>query len=237
MRFFSKSRFQLLRGTQTRKYLTYAIGEIVLVVIGILIALAINDWKQQKGDQSELNRIITVIEADFKSDLKETKNAIKTLNPAQKLIKKMLYRPKFKDSIRNCVDCRYILARSYIINFKSKGQELLSNYNKDLKTKNKYVDSILSFYEIYSKDEFQFKNKLILEEVVNNMEYLRDNYDWYSDYITKGKCEENCLNYFESPNYINRLAYFELFYNDFLLDIEDYKAGLQKTLGFLNNRY
>ena len=95
----------------------------------------------------------------------------------------------------------------------------------------------MSFYEIYSKDEFQFKNKLILEEVVNNMEYLRDNYDWYSDYITKGKCEENCLNYFESPNYINRLAYFELFYNDFLLDIEDYKAGLQKTLGFLNNRY
>ncbi len=188
MKFFNKARFKLLKGTQTRQYFIYAIGEIILVVIGILIALAINDWKQQRSNQSELDRIIVVIETDLKSDLKEAKNAIKILKPSQKLIAKMLYNTKFKDSIRNCVDCRYILTGTYITNFNSKGYELLSNYNKGLKTKNKYVDSILSFYETYSREEFQIKNKLMLDEVVDNMKYLRDNYDWYSDYITKGKC-------------------------------------------------
>ena len=32
----------------TRKYLLYAIGEIVLVVVGILIALSINNWNQEQ---------------------------------------------------------------------------------------------------------------------------------------------------------------------------------------------
>ncbi len=35
------------------KYLTYAIGEIILVVIGILIALSINNWKNYQDDRSE----------------------------------------------------------------------------------------------------------------------------------------------------------------------------------------
>jgi hypothetical protein len=237
MKLFNALRFKTIEGKGLRNYLLYAIGEIILVVVGILIALAINDWNQQKSNQSELERIITVIETDLKSDLKETKNAIKTLKPSQKLISKMLDRPKFKDSIRSCVSCRYILTGTYITNFNSKGYELLSNYNKDLKTKNKYVDSILSFYETYSRAEFEIKNKLMLDEVVDNMKYLRDHYDWYSDYIAKGKCEDNCLDYFESPNYFNRLTYFEaLFYDTFLLEIEQYQDDLQKTIGFLNDR-
>ncbi len=237
MKLFNALRFKMVEGKRLKNYTVYAIGEIILVVVGILIALAINDWKQQKNSQNELDRIISVIETDLKSDLKETKNAIKTLKPSQKLITKILDNPKFKDSIRNCIECRYILTGTYITNFNSKGYELLSNYNKDLKTKNKYVDSILSFYEIHSREEFQIKNKLMLDEVVDNMKYLRDTYDWYTDYLIKGKCEDNCLDYFESPNYINRLTYFDaLFYNTFLLEIENYKGDLQKTLSFLNER-
>ena len=39
---------------KTGKYLKYAIGEIVLVVIGILIALSINNWNEQRNDNAEL---------------------------------------------------------------------------------------------------------------------------------------------------------------------------------------
>ncbi len=40
---------------KTGKYLKYAIGEIVLVVIGILIALSINNWNEErKGKQKEM---------------------------------------------------------------------------------------------------------------------------------------------------------------------------------------
>ncbi len=46
--FFRKIRHKLADNNQFFKYSKYAIGEIVLVVIGILIALSINNWNEQK---------------------------------------------------------------------------------------------------------------------------------------------------------------------------------------------
>lgn len=47
-KFFRKIRYELMETGKTGKYLKYAIGEIVLVVIGILIALQINNWNEQR---------------------------------------------------------------------------------------------------------------------------------------------------------------------------------------------
>jgi hypothetical protein len=51
MKFFRKIRQRLLTENKFSKYLIYAIGEIVLVVIGILIALSINNWNQGRIDK------------------------------------------------------------------------------------------------------------------------------------------------------------------------------------------
>ncbi|HEY5689696.1 MAG TPA: DUF6090 family protein [Yeosuana sp.] len=48
IKFFNKIRKQLLIENKTGRYFKYAIGEIVLVVIGILIALQINNWNEDK---------------------------------------------------------------------------------------------------------------------------------------------------------------------------------------------
>ena len=46
IKFFRKIRYNLMSENKTGKYLKYAIGEIVLVVIGILITLQINNWNE-----------------------------------------------------------------------------------------------------------------------------------------------------------------------------------------------
>lgn len=46
--FFRKIRHKLLAGNRVTRYLTYAIGEILLVVIGILIALQVNNWNEDR---------------------------------------------------------------------------------------------------------------------------------------------------------------------------------------------
>jgi hypothetical protein len=48
--FFRKIRYRLAKDNQFFKYSRYAIGEIVLVVVGILIALYINDWNKHRKD-------------------------------------------------------------------------------------------------------------------------------------------------------------------------------------------
>jgi len=56
IKFFRKIRQKLLTENKFGRYLTYAIGEIILVVIGILIALAINNWNNERlnGLESEV---------------------------------------------------------------------------------------------------------------------------------------------------------------------------------------
>ena len=51
LRFFRKPRQKLLPDNKFSKYLLYAIGEIVLVVIGILLALQVNNWNETRKDR------------------------------------------------------------------------------------------------------------------------------------------------------------------------------------------
>ena len=55
--------------TKTGKYFKYAIGEILLVVIGILIALQINNWNERKKSTSQLHSQLIAIQNDINSDL------------------------------------------------------------------------------------------------------------------------------------------------------------------------
>jgi hypothetical protein len=59
IKFFRKIRQNLLSENKLSKYLLYAIGEIMLVMIGILLALSINNWNENKKTIS-LERIITI---------------------------------------------------------------------------------------------------------------------------------------------------------------------------------
>ena len=69
IKFFRKIRQKLLSENKFSKYLIYAIGEIILVVIGILIALSINNWNENTKNKhleiSYLTRIIDDLENDI----------------------------------------------------------------------------------------------------------------------------------------------------------------------------
>jgi len=68
IKFFRKIRYNLMEQNKTGKYFKYAIGEILLVVIGILIALSINNWnednKAQKNEKYILNEILKNLDED-----------------------------------------------------------------------------------------------------------------------------------------------------------------------------
>jgi len=65
IKFFRNIRKSLLMENKTSKYLKYAIGEIVLVVIGILIALQVNNWNQERKDLKEAELIKQNIHDEF----------------------------------------------------------------------------------------------------------------------------------------------------------------------------
>jgi len=77
IKFFRKLRQRLLTENKFSKYLLYALGEILLVVIGILIALSINNWNENsKNERLETNYLIR-ISKDLDNDFLEFDDAIK----------------------------------------------------------------------------------------------------------------------------------------------------------------
>ncbi|UKM66215.2 DUF6090 family protein [Flavobacteriaceae bacterium GSB9] len=73
IKFFRKIRHKMLTKNKFSKYLIYAIGEIILVVIGILIALQINSKKQEINNRITEQSILNNLKEDFNKNQKEIK--------------------------------------------------------------------------------------------------------------------------------------------------------------------
>ena len=68
IKFFRRIRQRLLSENKYSKYLKYAIGEIILVVIGILIALQINNWNLSRKQNNAEKEFLQGIKTDLKKD-------------------------------------------------------------------------------------------------------------------------------------------------------------------------
>ena len=80
LRFFSKNRYQLAGENRVAKYLRYAIGEILLVVIGILIALQVNTWNQKRLAGIEEQTFLKNIHSEFLENKKSLEDKLAEIN-------------------------------------------------------------------------------------------------------------------------------------------------------------
>lgn len=92
---------------KTGKYFKYAIGEIILVVIGILIALQINNWNEEKKGKLELNQYLSSLRDNINSDLKVLDSLLLRREVTVAYCKKE--RLNFLNKTFNFMDTRYAL--------------------------------------------------------------------------------------------------------------------------------
>ncbi|MCC1483958.1 DUF6090 family protein [Winogradskyella immobilis] len=71
IKFFRHIRKSLLMENKTGKYFKYAIGEIILVVIGILIALQINNWNENRKERVQEQALLVQLQSEFNSNIKQ----------------------------------------------------------------------------------------------------------------------------------------------------------------------
>ncbi len=136
IKLFRKIRQNLLTENKFSKYLLYAIGEIVLVVIGILIALQINNWnesnklhKRELTLLNELNTNLKINIVNLENDIQIQTNSVSSFNYILKLPQSNL---PYNDSIPSYLsDIEYspdvILVSSAFQTLKSSGLELIQS--------------------------------------------------------------------------------------------------------------
>jgi hypothetical protein len=109
IKFFRKVRQNLLNEGKTTKYFKYAIGEIILVVIGILIALQVNNWNEEKKHQKELQTKLYAVLGDMRENDAQIKAILADLErqnkAAEHIIPIMESEQKYiQDSLRFIMD-------------------------------------------------------------------------------------------------------------------------------------
>lgn len=99
IKYFRKIRQKLVMENKTSKYFKYAIGEIVLVVIGILIALQINNWNEHKKIKNKAAVYIDKIVNDLKVDTLNINKLILRVDKSKENINKYYEYFNSSDSI------------------------------------------------------------------------------------------------------------------------------------------
>ncbi|SDB19466.1 hypothetical protein SAMN03097699_0031 [Flavobacteriaceae bacterium MAR_2010_188] len=66
--FFRRTRRHLMDNNKTLRYIKYAVGEVLLVVIGILLALQLNNWKEQRNNDLKETEFLKAINVEFKEN-------------------------------------------------------------------------------------------------------------------------------------------------------------------------
>jgi hypothetical protein len=134
--FFRKIRKQLANDNKPLKYMRYAIGEIVLVVIGILIALSINNWNEARKEKVKERKILIELENNLAANSKilsdEISNQKRIANQISVTIKHLENKKPFNDSIGKYVNqIQWIESTQFVSSayesLKTSGVDLISN--------------------------------------------------------------------------------------------------------------
>jgi hypothetical protein len=136
IKFFRKIRQNLLSENKFSKYLIYAIGEIVLVMIGILLALQINNWNNDRIERKLESNILIEILVNLKKDVINLNSKIKFNQNKFKLNREVLIhleqRTPLTDSLR--MSYNKLIGRGTFEpitvayeNLKSKGIDIIKN--------------------------------------------------------------------------------------------------------------
>ena len=172
LKFFRKIRQNLLTEGKTTKYITYAIGEIVLVVIGILIALSINNWNEGRAYEKKVQGKLNLVHRELIDDISALEKEIEIVDEKYHLIHRSLHMIEQETSLSN--GFRQLLDSAFIRH--KRIDPLFNNtrsYEDFLSTESDFIDA-----EIYSDlneylDLFEETNARVkrFSETINQAEY------------------------------------------------------------------
>jgi len=244
IKLFRNIRQNLLNEGKTTKYFKYAIGEILLVVIGILIALQINNWNEKQKKKKQLDTIYTTIEQNLKTDLKSIKVPIEFYERLDSTLTSILttsYPKSFLDSINEnnylaCIPCKSNINMYKNFEKQDNGIELLKKFEDDESVEGTdFSQEIVQFYVTQGYQLSYFIDFITNETYTNLKSY--EQFPWYSDY-SLNKYSPEAIDYFlNDQNYKNKAANFKIFIGrNYLRMLKDYEKTATEIITKIEKR-
>ncbi len=217
IKFFRKIRYELVEKNKTGKYLKYAIGEIILVMIGILLALQVNNWNENRKLDSKINSVFKIIKSDLVSDIETIDKVLNIASDQNSIAKKLLNKNITYDDYLNCKKCYSYLFGFPDITLNNRGIKLLeensTNFNSlpdDLSI------SIIKFYN-YFNIEIDVATQEITKDFDNNYYFFKNQKTWFEDYVHGVKNDDFIKYALTATDFRNRVVSFKILYLEIYL--------------------
>ncbi|MBU2929020.1 hypothetical protein [Winogradskyella psychrotolerans] len=232
MKLFNGFRLKMVEGKRLKNYLIYAVGEIILVVIGILIAIAINKKTEARKAEDFTYKMAVQVRQKMAADIEILKSTRDGISEDLKIYNLYLKENKTDHERLKVVSQAPFLVTVSVqfapINpMLSTALENASINNSSLSNK---LLEIEQYYESMDRKLKPMEN-IITDELVANLRQIKDNFNWYEKLVSfNGKFTVDEYKYFGSDDYRNRVVHMKFLY------LEGYDAMLASFEELLNER-
>ena len=203
LRFFSKLRYQFAAENKTAKYLRYTIGEILLVVIGILIALQVNNWNENRKLREKELHYLENIKSDLILNIAEIQKYIDTRNSqtasAYRVLEYFEGKPLTDPDSFN-MDIVNVYTWQKFFQIDNTFQELTNSGNLSIISNDSIKNSLLNLETLYKKlkyeeEHFRYDSEVMLYEPSYGILDINGIVRNFTYQVTKGQVGER----FELP--------------------------------------
>lgn len=212
IKFFRHIRKDLMETGKTGKYLKYAIGEIVLVMIGILLALQVNNWNDNRISKNDLIYALDKISTDLNNDLNYLNNIIlegdKLDSMARTILKKTYNLNEMSVSEKNNLFHTGLQYSPF--NHNNAGYEKINKLGGSIPNEfNDVIEQINNHYNSMAPVLLKLNEKQT-DLIESYHSYLAQNKSWYSEFRL-GQFTKEAEDFFTSdPVYINWITQFKI---------------------------
>ena len=183
IRFFRNIRQEQMRKNKIWNYLRYAIGEIILVVIGILIALSINNWNSSRVEQTKEMEYMQSMLIDLNKDRINLDSTLK-FGPIPVIYNDSLFAELRKRPLQGREKRIYhfllLYTNSIDISYHDRTITQLKNSGGFQLIRNKKVSDAILDYDIFMRESIKYMESDRTSNLINNDNIL--NYNMYELY-------------------------------------------------------
>lgn len=157
IKLFRRIRQQLLSEGKTSKYFKYAIGEIVLVVIGILIALQINNWNEKQKEKTLERKVLIELMKSLQNNsyvmVQDSITRIEWNKSSDIIIFSLQNNMNYSDSLN--IHFQNARKPGTNLSLSSAGYEYLKNIGYNIITSDTLRNNIVELFELTQKHLFE----------------------------------------------------------------------------------
>ena len=225
---FRKLRMKLFPGSKLNRYLFYAIGEILLVVAGILIALSINNWNEERKQRNKVLNLFGIVLEDINNDSLDVYNTLSYYDQYKPVFLKIINGTMEPEEFAACGECAFLISGHRSFPIEKRGYEALNSFYSEF-DQDTLVSQIVQFYT-KAIQEIEDDNVLIRESIASDLITWRDKYDWFSRFSLEEVTPEYISYATSSKEYRNMMAWrYALIYGNYVGKVRDFQNGLRST--------